>query len=67
MPTYLARLPESSYNGEYGSKAYLEDELIPPALPRQLEKPFMNQGHVNKDDQSVLPMPAHVCRVLEYG
>jgi hypothetical protein len=36
------------------------DYVVPPALPRQLEKPFLNQNHIEKDDQSVLPNPAHV-------
>jgi len=38
----------------------VEDELEPPDVPRQLERPFLNQNHTQKDDQSVLPNPAYV-------
>lgn len=62
IPSYVARIPDSpNYNGRYSSRSSLtDDDVIPPALPRQLEKPFLNQNHVQKDDQSVLPQPAHV-------
>ena len=62
IPPYVARIHDiPSYNGRYSSRSVLaEDDIIPPALPRQLEKPFLNQNHIQKDDQSVLPNPAHV-------
>jgi hypothetical protein len=62
IPHYVARVADnSSYNGRYSSRSSLADEeIVPPALPRQLEKPFLNQNHIQKDDQSVLPNPAHV-------
>ena len=66
IPHYVARIPDTpSYNGRYSSRSSLaDDELVPPALPRQLEKPFLNQNHIQKDDQSVLPNPAHVLKTL---
>jgi 5'-AMP-activated protein kinase, regulatory beta subunit len=62
IPSYVSRISDSpSYNGRYSHRSsYPEDEIMPPALPRQLEKPFLNQNHIQKDDQSVLPNPAHV-------
>jgi hypothetical protein len=62
IPHYVARASDNStYNGRYSSRPLLADEeIVPPALPRQLEKPFLNQNHIQKDDQSVLPNPAHV-------
>lgn len=64
IPPYVAGIPDtSSYNGRYySSSAFAADEVGPPALPRQLEKPFLNQNHIQKDDQSVLPNPAHVSK-----
>ena len=64
IPYYVARIPDTSnYNDRYSSRSHLvDDELAPPALPRQLEKPFLNQNHIQKDDQSVLPNPAHVSK-----
>jgi hypothetical protein len=63
IPSYLSHIPESrNYNGHYRVS---DDEVIPPAVPRQLEKPFLNQNHVQKDDQSVLPNPAYVCCSFE--
>jgi hypothetical protein len=61
IPYYVARIPDTpTYNGRYSSRSSLDDDIMPPALPRQLEKPFLNQNHIQKDDQSVLPHPAHV-------
>ena len=64
IPHYIVRIPDtSSYNGRYSSRSPLvNDDIGPPALPRQLEKPFLNQNHIQKDDQSVLPNPAHVSK-----
>lgn len=60
IPAYIARYQDHPrYNGHYSSRMY-DDDVVPPALPRQLEKPFLNQNHIQKDDQSVLPNPAHV-------
>jgi hypothetical protein len=60
IPAYIARYQEHPrYNSHYSSRMSDED-IVPPALPRQLEKPFLNQNHIQKDDQSVLPNPAHV-------
>jgi Glycogen recognition site of AMP-activated protein kinase len=60
IPDYVARiLDTTTYNGKYSSSLG-DDDIMPPALPRQLEKPFLNQNHIQKDDQSVLPHPAHV-------
>ena len=67
IPSYLSRIPESlGYNNDRYSSRYssTDDDVIPPALPRQLEKPFLNQNHIQKDDQSVLPQPAHVRRSI---
>ena len=65
MPSYLSRVPSSSNASWYSSRSSFADEeaVVPPALPRQLEKPFLNQSHIQKDDQSVLPIPAHVYTV----
>jgi len=61
IPDYVARiLDTSTYNGRYSRSSLGDDDIMPPALPRQLEKPFLNQNHIQKDDQSVLPHPAHV-------
>ena len=60
MPDYLARLPDALYSNRYSKSSYPEEDVQPPAVPRQLEKPFLNQNQVEKDDQSVLPSPAHV-------
>ena len=62
IPAYVARASDNpTYNGRYSSRSSLvDDDIVPPALPRQLEKPFLNQNHIQKDDQSVLPNPAHV-------
>lgn len=63
IPPYIAQIPDTpSCNGQYSSRSPLldDDDIIPPALPRQLEKPFLNQNHIQKDDQSVLPTPIHV-------
>jgi hypothetical protein len=63
IPSYLSQVPESrSYNGRYRGN---DDEAIPPAVPRQLERPFLNQNHIQKDDQSVLPNPAYVRSVFD--
>ena len=65
IPPYVVRIPDTtSYNGRYSRSSLTDDELVPPALPRQLEKPFLNQNHIQKDDQSVLPNPAHVLKTL---
>ena len=57
---WTSKIPE--YVCSHGNNGYYssEDELQPPAVPRQLEKPFLNQNHIQKDDQSVLPNPAFV-------
>jgi hypothetical protein len=66
IPDYVAQLSDSSaYNGQYSSShisrmATVDDDSSPPSLPRQLEKPFLNQNTIQKEDQSVLPIPAHV-------
>ena len=66
IPPYVSQIPDSTtYDGRYSSRSLAYDELAPPALPRQLEKPFLNQNHIQKDDQSVLPNPVHVRKV--YG
>jgi 5'-AMP-activated protein kinase beta subunit, interaction domain len=67
IPPYVDQIPDTPiYNGQYASKSSLvDDDIIPPALPRQLEKPFLNQNHVQKEDQSVLPIPVHVVAFLE--
>jgi 5'-AMP-activated protein kinase regulatory beta subunit len=61
IPHYVARIWDTTtYNGSYSRSHLGDDDIMPPALPRQLEKPFLNQNHIQKDDQSVLPHPAHV-------
>lgn len=56
IPEYVMVVASHGSNGHYS----VEDELQPPDVPRQLEKPFLNQNHIQKDDQSVLPNPAYV-------
>jgi 5'-AMP-activated protein kinase beta subunit, interaction domain len=70
VPEYIVKyLDPARYNGHYVLTP--DVEVCPPALPRQLEKPFLNQNHIQKDDQSVLPNPAHVstitCRLTTGG
>ena len=63
IPEYLSHVSDHSnyrHHGRYHSRRSQLDEIVPPAVPRQLEKPFLNQNHVQKDDQSVLPNPAFV-------
>lgn len=63
IPEYLSHASDHSHHhhqGRYHSRHSQLDEIVPPAVPRQLEKPFLNQNHVQKDDQSVLPNPAFV-------
>lgn len=65
IPDYLVHVSDQpsnySHRERYHSRRSHLDDIVPPAVPRQLEKPFLNQNHVQKDDQSVLPNPAFVC------
>ena len=64
IPSYLSRISNASNASWYSSRSsFADEEAVPPALPRQLEKPFLNQSHVQKDDQSVLAIPAHVSTI----
>ena len=57
---WTKKIPEYVFSHGINGRYSAEDELQPPDVPRQLEKPFLNQNHIQKDDQSVLPNPAYV-------